>query len=149
MRAASPAASRFSGSVAALGEAMQQGGGQFGQQRRLGFQAAVGGSKSSARASPRGVGAAARAGSTKANSSSRSNAGIAAQAEPAERRRRMHQQRRRQATQVGGRLRRGQQQQFAIGGEDRGAAVSGDDGRRVGQGNARHGYRGGAVTADA
>ena len=70
----------------------------------------------------------------------------AAQAEAAERRRRMHQQRRREATQMGGGVRRGQQQQLAIGGEDRGAAVSGHDGRRVGQGNARHGYRGGAVT---
>ena len=50
---------------------------------------------------------------------------------------------------MGGGFRRGQQQQLAIGGEDRGTAVSGHDGRRVGQGNARHGYRGGAVTGDA
>jgi hypothetical protein len=34
--------------------------------------------------------------------------------------------------QFGGCLRRRQQEEFAIGGEDRGAAVAGNDGRRVG-----------------
>jgi hypothetical protein len=61
----------------------------------------------------------------------------------------MDQQRGRQATQMGGRVHGRQQQQLAIGGEDRGAAVSGYDGRRVGECNARHGSRWDAVTDDA
>ncbi len=47
---------------------------------------------------------------------------------------------------MGGGLGCRQQQQFAVGGEDRGAAVAGDNRRRVGQGNARHGYLAAEVT---
>ena len=61
----------------------------------------------------------------------------------------MHQQRRREPAQMSGGFLCGQQQQLAIDSEDRGTAVSGHDGRRVGQDYARHGYRGVAITGDA
>ena len=135
--------------VAACDEPVQQGGGEFRQQRRLGFQAA------SRRFEIQHQGEAARCrcrrarGQAKANSSSRSNAGM-----PRRPSRRnvagawtsMGGGRRAQA---GGRLRGGQQQQLAVGGEDGGAAVAGYDGRRVGQGNSRHGFQLAEVTADS
>ena len=127
---------------------MQQGGGQFGQQRRRGFHAVR-----RLEVERQGEPARRRRGGARGQRKSEQLQQIerrdAAQTEAAECRRRMHQQRRREATQMGGGFRRGQQQQLAIDGEDRGTAVSGHDGRRVGQDNARHGYRGGAVTGDA
>ncbi len=74
MRAASPAASRFSGVSRPCASRCSRAAASSGSNAASASNPACG-SKSSAMASPRGVGAAARAGSTKANSSSRSKAG--------------------------------------------------------------------------
>ena len=87
-------------SVAALREPMQQRGGQFGQQRGLGFQPAV----RRLEVERQGEAARRRRGGARRQREGEQLQQIegrhAAQAEPAERRRRMHQQRRRQAAQM-------------------------------------------------
>ena len=132
--------------VAALRQAVQQGGDQFRQQRRLGFQAAAWRFKVERQRKP----ARRRRGRARRQSEGEQLQQIecrhAAQTEPAERGRCMHQERRRQVTQMGRGSRHRQQQQFAVGGEDCGAAVAGDDGRRVGQSDPRHGHRADEVT---
>ena len=128
---------------------MQQGGDEVGQQRRRGFQAAVRRLEVERQGEPARRRRGGARGQGEGEQLQQIECRHAAQAEAAEGRRRVHQQRRRQATQMGGGFRGRQQQQLAIGGEDRGAAVSGYDGRRVGQGNARHGSRWDAVTDDA
>ena len=135
--------------VAALGEAMQQGGDQFRQQRRRRFQAAMRRFEVERQGEPARRRRGGARGQREGEQLQQIECRHAAQTEAAECRRRMHQQRRRQAAQKGGGFRRGQQQQLTVGGEDRGAAVSGYDGRRVGQDNARHGSRCDAVTCDA
>ena len=132
--------------VAALRQPVQQGDDKFRQQRRLGFQAAAWRFEvESQRQPPRG-----RRGGTSRQGEGEQlqqiECGHAPQAEPAKRGGCMHQQRRRQATKMGRGSRHRQQQQFAVGGEDRGTAVAGDDGRRVGQSDPRHGHRADEVT---
>ncbi len=141
MRAASPAASRFSAISRALRQTVEQGGDQFGQHRSLGFQAAVRWIEvecqgEAARCRRRSAG-----GQDEGEQLQQIERRHDAQAEAAECRGCVDQQRRRQATQAGGGFRGRQQQQLAVGGEDCGAAVAGYDGRRVGQRNARHGFQ--------
>ena len=76
MRAASPAASRFNAVSRPWARRCNIAATRSGSSAAAASRPRCGGSKSSARASPRGVGAAVRAGKAKANSSSRSNAGI-------------------------------------------------------------------------
>ena len=149
MRAASPAASRFSAVSRPWASRCSRAATRSGSSAACGFQAAVRRLEVERQGEParrRRRGARREGEGEQLQQIERRHA---AQAEAAERRRRVHQQRRRQATQMGGRLRGRQQQQLAIGGEDRGAAVAGYDGRRVGQRNARHGSRWDAVTDDA
>ena len=133
-------------SVAALREPVQQGGGQFRQQRGLGFQAAV------RRFEIEREGEAARrrrggaGGEYEGEQLQQIECRHAAQAEAAERRRARAPAAAAAGPQLGGGLGRRQQQQFAVGGQDRGTAVAGDNGRRVGQGNARHGHLAAEIT---
>ena len=76
MRAASPAASRFSATSLPCARRCSKAATSSGSSAASASRPPRGGSKSSASASPRGVGAAARAGRVKAKSSSRSNAGM-------------------------------------------------------------------------
>jgi hypothetical protein len=124
--------------VAALRQAVQQGGGEFGEECGLGLKAASGRGEiqHECEAPRRRRGGAAGEGEGKQLEQVEGR--HPAQAEPAKRRRRVHEDRRRHAGQMDGRLRRGQQQQFAIDGEDGGAAVAGNHGRRVGERNSRH-----------
>ena len=127
MRAARLAASRFSGGGAALRQAVQQGGGEVGQQRGLGFQAGVRRvvierQRKTARG---GGGGASR--QDEGEQFQQVEGGAGTQAEAAEGRRGVHQQRRRKVAQVLRGLGGGQEQQFAVRGKDGGTAMTGDN----------------------
>ena len=128
---------------------MQQRGGEFRQQRHLGLQA----TRRRFEIQHQGEAARCRCGRTGRQCECEQLQQIecrhAAKAKPAECRGRMNQNGRRRGVQVPGRVRGGQQQQFAVGGEDGGAAMAGYNGRRVGQGNSRHGFQLAEVTADS
>ena len=141
MRAASPAASRFSATSRPCARRCSNAAASSGSSAASASSPPCGGSKSSASARPRGVGAAGARRQHEREQLQQIECRHATQTEPAERRRPMHQQWRRQAAQMGRGSRRRQQQQFAIGSEDRRAAVAGDDGRCVGQSDPRHGHR--------
>ncbi len=76
MRAASPAASRFTAMSRPSESRCSNAAASSGSSAASASRPPVGGSKSSIRARPRGVGAAGRAGRANANSSRRSNAGM-------------------------------------------------------------------------
>ena len=118
---------------------VQQGGREFRQQRCLRLQPAGRRFEIQHQGETAGRGRGGAPGQRKCEQLQQVERRRGADTESAECRGSVHQNRRRQAAQPAGRVRRGQQQQLAIGGEDGGAAVPGYDGRRVWQRNACHG----------
>ena len=122
---------------AALRQAMQQGGGEVGQQRGLGFQAGGGivvveRQGQAARGGGGGAG-----GQDEGEEFQQVESRAGAQAEAAEGGRGVHEQGRGKVAKVLGGVGGGQEEELAVRGEDGGTAVSGDHGRGVRQRDAR------------
>ena len=117
-------------------QAVQQGGGEVGQQRGLGFQAVGGhGVVERQRQAARGGGGSAR-GQDEGEQFQQVEGRAGAQAEAAEGGGGMQQERRWEVAQVGGGIGGGKQEELAVRGEDGGTAMPGNHGRGVWQRNA-------------